>query len=348
MNSLFRRTALSLLFSFTLSLAAFVPTIHAQQTGRTTEGIDLTGPWLMKDYSIGIGLTKHLEVPGNIPQDCIPYTVPGTVRTALLNAGEIPDPYYGYDNEKSLWVEAKEWWFFRNFRTGDQLKGKWIDLVFEGTSFQGEVWLNGQRVGDLKGMLNPRSFNVSNILKYDGENSLVVRLEAPPDSRMNEMARGLTWDTPRPQLYSIAQCLYGWDWGPHGVPIGIWQPVKLRVTGPIRVDHPYIRTRIPSTKRAECSVDLDLHNLSDASISGELSGSIQEKGTGKAVAEFHQPVALKPGESRTVSLSGHDREPETLVAERDGRAESLHSERLGVNRAAMHRNGSRHSSAFAS
>ena len=303
MNSLFRRTARSLLLGFTLSLILFVPSILAQQAGRSAEVIDLSGPWRMKDYSIGIGLTRHLEVPGNVPQDCIPYTVPGTVRTALLNAGEIPDPYYGYDNEKSLWVEGKEWWFFKSFQANAQLRGKWIDLVFEGTSFQGEVWLNGQRVGELKGMLNPRSFNVGGMLKYDGENSLVVRLESTPDSRMNEMARGLTWDTPRPQLYSIAQCLYGWDWGPHGVPVGIWQPVKLRVTGPLRVDHPYIRTLIPSAKRAECSINLVVQNLSDALTSCDLTGSIQEKGSGKSVADFHQTVALKPGESRTVNIS---------------------------------------------
>ncbi len=298
-----RKSGLFLLFAIALFLTHIDPVLCARQTAQSSGVIDLSGPWLMKDFSKGIGLAKRLEMPGNVPPDCLPYIVPGTVRTALLQAGEIPDPYYGYDNEKSLWVEEKEWWFFKNFQIGDQLKGKWVDLVFEGTSFQGEVWLNGQRVGELKGMLNPRSFHVNGMLKFAGENSLVVRLEATPDARLNTMARGLTWDTPRNQLYSIAQCMYGWDWGPHGVPIGMWQPVKLRVTGPLRVDHPYIRTLIPSVKKAECSIALDLHNLSSLPATCELSGVIQEKESGKTAAEFHQSVALNPGESRTVDFS---------------------------------------------
>ena len=77
--------------------------------------IDLNGTWFMKDYAPGIGLTKEVNLPGHRPKDCLPVQIPGTVRTALLLAREIPDPYYGYDNEKSLWVEQKEWWFFRTF-----------------------------------------------------------------------------------------------------------------------------------------------------------------------------------------------------------------------------------------
>jgi beta-mannosidase len=66
---------------------------------------------------------KQVNLPGHQPKDCLPIQIPGTVRTALLAAGEIPDPYYGYDNEKSLWVEEKEWWFFKTFTPGVEQKG---------------------------------------------------------------------------------------------------------------------------------------------------------------------------------------------------------------------------------
>jgi hypothetical protein len=45
-----------------------------------------------------------------------PANPSGTVRIALLEAGEIPDPYIGYNDEKSLWIEQKEWWFFKTFQ----------------------------------------------------------------------------------------------------------------------------------------------------------------------------------------------------------------------------------------
>ena len=263
--------------------------------------IDLDGPWLMKDYSQGVGVSKQLMVPGNRPMGCLPITVPGTVRKALLDAGEIPDPYYGYDNEKSLWVEAKEWWFFRTFALDSTLRGRHIDLAFEGASFQGEAYVNGSRVGDLKGMLNPRAFDVSTVLNYGGRNEIAVRLEATPDARITLMAHGLTWDTPRDQLYSIAQCMYGWDWGPHGVPIGLWKPVCLRVSGSLRVQHPYVRTRIVSPAEAVCSVEVEVENMTDGPAEGTLSCAITEESTGNSAGDVRRPIRLASREIRRVS-----------------------------------------------
>jgi hypothetical protein len=77
--------------------------------------IDLNGTWRMKDFTLGMGLKAKLYLPENMPKETLPYHVPGTVRTALLDAGAIPDPYFGYDNEKSLWIEEKEWWLFKKF-----------------------------------------------------------------------------------------------------------------------------------------------------------------------------------------------------------------------------------------
>ena len=271
--------------------------------------IDLSGPWLMMDFSRGIGVARQAYLPGNRPQGCLPIEIPGTVRTALLAAGEIPDPYVGYDNEKSLWVEQKEWWFFRAVKVAPELKGKKVDLVFEGTSFSGEVWMNGHLVGALKGMLNPHAFDVSGLLDYGGENWIAVRLEAPPDAWDNTMARGLTWRTQRDQLFSIAQCMYGWDWGPHCVGIGIWQPVTLRVTGALRAGRPAIRTRIPSTKEAVCTVELTLQNVSDKEAEALLSGLIVEKDSGRQVAEFRQAVTIAAGKEQTVSAMVTVRDP---------------------------------------
>jgi len=262
--------------------------------------IDLDGAWMMKDYSFGYG--KALYEPSNWPKEYIPANVPCTVRKALLDAGEIPDPYYGYDNEKSLWVEAKQWWFFRTFTVDSTLRGKHVDLEFEGASFQGDVYLNQAHVGELKGMLNPRAFDVSTVLNYSGVNFIAVRLEATPDARMNVMARGLTWDSPRDQLYSIAQCMYGWDWGPHGVPIGIWKPVRLRVSGPIRVRHPFVRSHLTSSGGAVCSVEVELENMTDRALDGALSCAIREEASGTPAGDVQRSFNLPGREIRRVSF----------------------------------------------
>ena len=114
--------SLSIVFCF-IFLAARVDKLKSQtksqdmnnRTSDTNRIIDLSGTWLMKDFTCGIGLQKKVYLPGMEPRDCLPCDVPGTVRTALLKAGEIPDPYIGFDNEKSLWVEQKECGSLRNF-----------------------------------------------------------------------------------------------------------------------------------------------------------------------------------------------------------------------------------------
>ncbi len=307
-SALLRAASLILILT---SLVASTGRTHARENGgsppaetgvRAAVLPDLNGTWQMKDYSPGIGVTKEVYVPGKQPKDCLPSQVPGTVRNALLADGEIPDPYYGFDNEKSLWIEAKEWWFFKSFTLGAGEKGKWIDLVFEGASFQGEVWLNGTRVGDLKGMLNPRSFDVSGVLKYGGTNTIAVRLEATPDARDNLMARGLTWDAPRDQLYSIAQCMYGWDWGPHGVPVGLWKPVRLRISGPLRIDNPYVVSRINTAVDVVCTVAVDVRNVSSAQKNGAVRGTIREKESGITAGDFGGEFSLAPGERRRLNF----------------------------------------------
>ncbi|HXX64871.1 MAG TPA: glycoside hydrolase family 2 protein [Bacteroidota bacterium] len=297
-------TALIIIPSAAWRASAGSPDVRSASLGKRENPfvIDLSGLWRMKDYSPGVGITKGVNLPSHEPKDCLPYRVPGTVRAALLEAGEIPDPYNGFENEKSLWTEQKEWWFFKTFSLPANLKARYIDLVFEGASFRGEVWMNGHMVGELKGMLNPRAFNVAGLLKFGGENSLAVRLEATPDARESVMAHGLTWDTPRDQLFSIAQCMYGWDWGPHGVPIGLWRPVMLRLSGPLRIDHPYVRVQMPKEGSADCHITMDVHNETDKTQEGSLQGVILEKETRTQAAEFHAGVTLAPHESKEVGV----------------------------------------------
>jgi beta-mannosidase len=275
----------------------------------SNEIIELNGTWMMKDFTQGMGIQKQVYLPGNEPKTCIPCIVPGTVRTALLAAGEIPDPYFGYDNEKSLWVEQKEWWFFKDFTIDIGCKGKNIEIIFDGTSFQGEFWLNGHRVGELKGMLNPKGFDVSSILNYGQKNSIAVLLSAPADSRENTVARGLTWRTSRDQLFSIAQCMYGWDWGPHCVGIGLWQPVKLNITNSLRIEKPYIRTKILSVNKASCNIEINIQNLSDKPAEAEFLGLIVEKKSELNAGEFKQSVKLLAGEIKTLNFDLIVKEP---------------------------------------
>ncbi|MEJ2617820.1 MAG: glycoside hydrolase family 2 TIM barrel-domain containing protein, partial [Ignavibacteriaceae bacterium] len=159
-------------------------------------------------------------------------------------------------------------------------------------------------------MLNTHSFEVSNLLEYGKENSIAVRLEATPDAWTNLTLYGLTWrSNDRDQLYSIAQCMYGWDWGPHCVPIGLWQPVKLIVTGPLRISHPYIRSKILSGNRAQCNIHVDVSNLTNQPKDAEISGAIFEKDSKKKITGFQKNISIEPNTVKTIELDLEVKEP---------------------------------------
>lgn len=281
------------LFSVMFVAGIFLQSYAVRNNEGTT---DLSGTWKIKDFTEGEGLTQKAFAADYDLTKCLQARVPGTVRQALLKAGKIPDPYYGYNNEKSLWVEGREWWFFKDFKANPELKNKNINLDFEGTVFKGGVWLNGKKIGTLKGMFNPRSFDVTGLLNIGGNNRLAVRLVAPDDATKNPKTRDLSFEVPRDQLYSIAQYYYGWDWAPHMVPVGIWQPVLLKYSGKIRVIHPYVLSTVNPGKPAELKIKYDVRNLVSKSGKVLIRGIIHKKRESAPIASFKQETDL-PGES---------------------------------------------------
>jgi beta-mannosidase len=95
-------------------------------------------------------------------------------------------------------------------------------LVFDGLFYQGDVWLDGAYVGDTEGYFVRHTFEVTEAMHARREHLLAVEVTCtPPADRTAK--RNLTgvfqhWDCLDP----------GWN------PGGIWQPVRLETTGPVR------------------------------------------------------------------------------------------------------------------
>src|SRR5690554_887602 len=98
--------------------------------------LDLNGSWVMEGMEPEEGLARKAYTPGYRPRDPVPAGVPGIVQNALLEAGRIEDPYYEMNNEKILWVEEKEWWFFKEFTVPEKMRGESYRLVFKGITYR--------------------------------------------------------------------------------------------------------------------------------------------------------------------------------------------------------------------
>lgn len=64
----------------------------------------------------------------------------------------------------------------RAFTVPKGWQGKVVRLQFDAVNFRAEVWLNDTAVGFHEGGFTPLEFRVDDLLKFDGENTLIVRM----------------------------------------------------------------------------------------------------------------------------------------------------------------------------
>ncbi|MDR3688820.1 MAG: hypothetical protein P4L46_05525 [Fimbriimonas sp.] len=265
------------------------------------------GGWVLQDVSKVPDDGSVVSSAGYLPVGWYKAEVPGTVLTSLVIDGVYPEPLYGENNRlipESLCRTS--YWYRTEFAVPPAFGARGIHswLRFDGINYLAEVWLNGQRIGDIRGAYARGLFDIARLVKPGSKSVLVVKILPPPhpgNPLEQTQARGTG-----PNGGAIGadgptfNASVGWDWIP-GIrdrDMGIWQGVRLFSTGPVTVLDPYITTTLPlpRTDSAVLSVRTDLRNITDRPVSGVVSFRVA--GTGWAT---HAPVTLQPGETKTVS-----------------------------------------------
>lgn len=234
--------------------------------------------------------------------------VPGTVLTTMLANKEVPDPFYGMNNEliPDIYKTGRAhytYWFVKNFKEEAPVNGNQVWLTFRGINYSCKIFLNGQLVNKepYEGMYLRKTFNVTKFLSKSGDNRLAV-IVFPPDHVGNPnggqggdgaIARGVSH-----------QYVAGWDWIR---PIrdrntGIWDKVYIEKTGSVNLSNPHIVTLVPgkrtpqgTQKDAVIKVSAEVENASGETLSGVLKFSVE----GNVVS---RKVSIEPYKKMTVSL----------------------------------------------
>lgn len=128
-------------------------------------------------------------------------------------------------------------WFRKRFETPAAVgNGRTVaTLRFEAVDYAADVWLNGHRLGSHEGYFAPFSFDVTDLLKPDGDNLLAVRVDSPREpesdwSLRKRLIKGvLNHHDTRP----------GGAWsarGQEGNTGGIWGPVTLHLSRKLHIN----------------------------------------------------------------------------------------------------------------
>jgi Exo-beta-D-glucosaminidase Ig-fold domain/Concanavalin A-like lectin/glucanases superfamily/Glycosyl hydrolases family 2/Glycosyl hydrolases family 2, sugar binding domain/Glycosyl hydrolases family 2, TIM barrel domain len=266
-----------------------VPTPALQASG---DNIWMVGAWRLAEAPKVTATGVQLSTAQFDASSWYSAVVPGTVLTTLIARGVYPDPTYGLNNmaiPESL--NKQDYWYRTSFDTPAGAAGRQFTLTFNGINYAAEVWLNGARLGQIKGAFARGIFDVTAQLKPGQVNTLAVRVSPPPHPGIpheESIAAGpggnggnLAIDGP------TFVATEGWDWIP-GVRdrnTGIWQDVQLQATGAIQLLDPHVVTRLPlpKTDTADISIEVALENHNSVPTPATIEARVEGMTVRKSV-----------------------------------------------------------------
>jgi beta-mannosidase len=257
-------------------------------TDKTAFTLDLSGTWSLSSLDAAHSLTM---------------TVPGDVHSALLDAGLIPDPYVGRNENDVQWVAEQDWVLERDVEISEAGAGGWY-LDLSGLDTVVDVYLNDSLVLGAENSFRRYRPDVTAALGT-GTNRLKLVIKSSVRESAERQARQpfyipySTANSPIPNgsMLRKVQCHFGWDWNIAIAPLGVYEPPLLKRLGDARIEH--VTTR--QVWKADGSVDLVVSAALFALSAGhvpvtfDLDGETQtldvEIGKGKTQVEHVFSVA---------------------------------------------------------
>ncbi len=268
-----------------ISLPRSAPPSAEPALAEGRSGVWAVGAWRLAAAPLVADAPERISAAGFDDRAWLPAVVPGTVLTSLVANGVYPDPDFGLNNlaiPESL--SRQDYWYRAQFRAPRRWAGRHLTLTFNGVNYAAEVWLNGARLGTVRGAFLRGVFDVTTGVLSDADNVLAVRVSPPPHPGIpheqsvaagpGENGGSLAIDGP---TFIATE---GWDWIPaiRDRNTGLWQGVELTESGPLRLLDPQVLTRLPlpRTDSAELEIRVAVENLAGKSLRAVVEASVDD------------------------------------------------------------------------
>ncbi len=209
-------------------------------------------------------------------------SVPTTVLAALVKNNIYKDIYFARNLEKIPKEQFQQsWWYRKEFSLKGVPSFSAVRLVFEGINYRANIWLNGQKAAsahDIIGSFRIFDLEITNFI-HPGRNVLAVEVFPP-----------------KPGDFTIG--FVGWNPAPPDKNMGLWREVKLRLSGTVSLNHPFVQSKVKleTLKQASLTITARLTNHSKRQVSGMVKGEIEN-------IVFSQPYSLGSLEKKKIVFS---------------------------------------------
>ena len=199
----------------------------------------------------------------------IDITVPGDVQSALLAAKQIPDPYFGRNEEKVQWIGDKAWVLERSFTVNPELLNKKaIVLRLENVDTFATITLNGKEIGKTGNRFRRYTFDVKSALQ-PGENTIVATFRSATKVGA-ERAATIPYTIPSIGTCNLQYirkpiCHGGWDWGISLMSVGFAGQVELIGYDTALIDYVY-STQAHSANACDVHIVADVTAATDCEV----------------------------------------------------------------------------------
>lgn len=198
------------------------------------------------------------------------------------------DQYYGYRRMKHGNLHGYSW-YRRTFAVPVKQAGKRYFLFFEGVGSYATVWLNGKKAGAHAGGRTTFTLDVTNLIKQGKDNLLAVRADHPA------MIKDLPW--------VCGGCSDDPGFSEGSQPMGIFRPVHLLVTNPVRVEpfgvHVWNDSTV-SAKAATLNVETEVKNYGNQPAKLKVVNKLVDA-SGKTIAQAKVTKVLAEDQVATIA-----------------------------------------------
>lgn len=246
-------------------------------------------------------------LPGQYPSNSvwIKTEMPRPVQYALMEAGEVPNLWYGDNFKKLQWIQQRDWYLRRRIVIPEKWSDSTIRLRFDGMDYLGMVWLDGEYLGGHEGSFGGPTFDITTRVTPGKEHELLVRLVHEPHDLLPNYDNSSENRNPR-VVKPDAQDAESYQWGNRYRTFGLYQPIRIVATGEAYMEAPFVRTDSIVPESATLWAQVMLTNTGTATFEGMIDAQIVDTATQQVVWQARTRQKVPAGNSfweREIELS---------------------------------------------
>ena len=256
--------------------------------GGISGNISLNGSWILKFFPQPKNAVTSPEELANINAQQIEATIPGNVELDMLKAGIISDPMVGNNVYSLRKYEGYQWCYTKKFKSPQVKSDEQVQLFFGGIDCLAEIWLNGNHLGSVSNMLIEYTFDVTDLLLKDSENTLqVIIRSAVIEAQKYTLGTFSVGNFASTESAFIRKAphSYGWDIMPRLVSAGLWRDVELHILNNTHIVNTQWMTSNINLKNKTAQLFVDVQMTIPFGNLDKTNAKITLKREGKVVHE---------------------------------------------------------------